>query len=166
MPRNYPFPFITKEIFEKSSEFKLFKKLVLIEFSWILDIESPNTEELNEWTALYVNVKIDIYKLQKLYNWKIESFVINRVEKQLINSESPYLEYFFSDEHNHSNEITNFSRNVNNIFPELSSQVYENIPSEVSNRDLAKRPFRPDQFIVPNASILPVPKDVLIKKIY
>lgn len=156
-------PFISKEEFESSIEFRLFKRVITREYNWILNIESTDTEELNRWSSLYINLVIDIYKLQKLHNWKIESFVIYKVKEQLRNSESNYLEYFFSREDNSQDEITNFASELYHKFPEISEQIYDNIPFDLLTKPGDnKRPIRIDKYIVPNASILPIPNNIYI----
>ena len=72
---NDPQRFVTKEEVENSYEFKLIKKILKREYSWILDVNLPSDEEINQYALIFLNVLIDPYMLQRETGWPFNSYM-------------------------------------------------------------------------------------------
>ena len=153
---------MTPEEFENSNEFKLMKRILKSEFSWILDVLSPDEENLNRWTSLSLNLVINPYMLQNLYGWKIESYVTYFVLKN-----EPYSCMYFAvifgkeDEE----ETMKFQKEFEKTMTNFYKQIIINIPEEIRNKNIIENKrniFQINRLIVPPKSLLPVPNNVVL----
>lgn len=67
--------YVTKEEVENSYEFKLIKKILKREYSWILDVNLPSDEEINNYALIFVDIVMDPYKLQRETGWPFNSYM-------------------------------------------------------------------------------------------
>ena len=67
--------YVTKEEVENSYEFKLIKKILKREYSWILDVNLPSDEEINNYALIFVDIVIDPFRLQREMGWPFNSYM-------------------------------------------------------------------------------------------
>ena len=74
-------------------EYKVVKKMLLREYSWVKDVHAVK-DEVNKWNLIFLNITIDPYELGREHGWQVARWVLNGIEN---NKEywSPYLSTFF-----------------------------------------------------------------------
>ena len=74
-------------------EYKVVKKMLLREYSWVKDVHVVK-DEVNKWNLIFLNITIDPYELGREHGWQVARWVLNGIEN---NKEywSPYLSTFF-----------------------------------------------------------------------
>ena len=72
---NDPENYVTKEEVENSYEFKLIKKILKREYPWIIDVNLPSDDEINEYALIFADVVIDPYMLQRETGWPFNSYM-------------------------------------------------------------------------------------------
>ena len=76
-------------------EYKIAKKMLLREHSWIKDV-NIKVDEINKWNLIFLEITIDPYELGRQEDWTVSKYL-----DRSINEEgeywSPYLSSFYKD---------------------------------------------------------------------
>ena len=76
-------------------EYKIAKKMLLREHSWIRDV-AIREDEINKWNLIFLDITIDPYELGRQEDWTVARYVGNNI-KAIGEYWSPYLSTFYSD---------------------------------------------------------------------
>ena len=76
-------------------EYKIAKKMLLREHSWIKDV-NIKVDEINKWNLIFLEITIDPYELGRQEDWTVARYVGINIKD---NGEywSPYLSTFYKD---------------------------------------------------------------------
>ena len=86
---------MTYEQLKDNYEFKIAKKMLLREYSWIKGVTTKE-DEINKWNLIFLDVTIDPYELGRQEDWTVASYV-GRSIKDVGEYWSPYISTFFKD---------------------------------------------------------------------
>ncbi len=76
-------------------EYKIAKKMLIREYSWIKDV-TIKQDEINKWTLIFLEVTIDPYELGRQEGWIVPQYILRRI-KEDGEYWSPYLSSFYSN---------------------------------------------------------------------
>jgi hypothetical protein len=88
------YPMTYEELLD-NYEYKIAKKMLLREHSWIKDV-AIREDEINKWNLIFLDITIDPYELGRQEDWTVARYVGNNI-KAIGEYWSPYLSTFYSD---------------------------------------------------------------------
>ena len=149
---------VTKEEVENSYEFKLIKKILKREFPWIIDIEVPSDDEINQYNLIFLKVFYNPFMLQKETGWPLASYMFYYIsETPLLKHYEPYaywssyLSTAFAVSRDDAHDL---SKEVEDVMSSVSKSAA--IPKDLKlNKD---RKFVVGEWIVPK---MPQPEDAV-----
>jgi len=151
---------ISKEDLENSFDFKLFKKIILDKYDWILDIRIPDTKELNSYDLIFLQIVVNPFILSKNLNLEIDPYV--ELEMRRRESEWLGIDHLFGEYQKPF--LKNFGKNVKIDFGETQEMISKNL-GEISNPKLKERNFTYFEVIVPPISELTIVENKKINKL-
>lgn len=99
---------VTQTYVYNNYEYKLAKRILKMDYPWILDLVVPPTSELDRWTLIFVNILIDPKIFSETYNVKMLPTTANRyaylynifeMPKHVATSYDDLIQDFFIDLH-------------------------------------------------------------------
>ena len=88
------YPMTYEELLD-NYEYKIAKKMLLREYSWIKDVVIRE-DEINKWNLIFLDITIDPYELARQEDWTVARYLERSIRD---NGEywSPYLSTFYKD---------------------------------------------------------------------
>jgi hypothetical protein len=88
------YPMTYEELID-NYEYKIAKKMLLREYSWIKDVVIRE-DEINKWNLIFLDVTIDPYELGRQEDWTVARY-LDRSIRDLGEYWSPYLSTFYKE---------------------------------------------------------------------
>ena len=149
---------ISEDELENSIDFKLFKKIVLQKYDWIIDIIIPEPKELNEYTIIFFKLVVNPYILSKKFDSPLRKYT----KYYILNNE--YYEYpnmtiIFSPDDDIKSKIKLFEEKIKRDFNDIKDIISKNLDNQ-SNSRLKGRDYSFFEIIIPPSSVIPIPEGV------
>jgi hypothetical protein len=84
---------MTPQQVENNYEYKVVKRALMREYSWIKDV-TFNPQELDEYNLIFLNLTVDPKKIEELYGWEMASWV-NKAYNNGERYGTPYISLLF-----------------------------------------------------------------------